>query len=112
MASLIESHIYVGIRGHVLALDGPTGTERWRTKLVGSDFVHVVSDGNRLFAAARGELFCLDGATGAILWHNKLPGMGQGLVSLLPGTALQASNDVPLTEQQRRRRAGAAAAAT
>ena len=79
MAGLIESYVYVGIKGHVLALDIATGTERWRTKLKGSDFVHVVSDGYRLLAAVRGEIFCLDGATGAVLWNNRLPGMGMGL---------------------------------
>src|SRR5688500_17868580 len=110
MASLIESYVYVGIKGHVLALDGATGTERWRTKLKGSDFVHVVSDGNRLFAAVRGELFCLDGATGAVLWHNKLAGMGYGLASVLAGAQPGATNAGPLSEQRRRQQAAAHAA--
>ena len=107
MAGLIDSHVYVGIKGHVLALDGATGTERWRTKLKGSDFVHVVSDGTRLFAAVRGELFCLDGATGAVLWHNRLAGMGHGLASVLPGSAPAASNAGPVSEQRRRQQAAA-----
>ncbi len=111
MAGLIDSYIYVGIKGHVLALDGATGTERWRTKLKGSDFVHVVSDGHRLFAAVRGELFCLDGATGAVLWNNRLPGMGHGLASVLPGGAWTETNAAPLAEHRRRQQAAGHAAA-
>ena len=111
MAGLIDSYVYVGIKGHVIALDAATGTERWRTKLKGSDFVHVVSDGNRLFAAVRGELFCLDGATGAVLWNNRLAGLGYGLASVLPGSAPAQTNAVPLSEQRRRQQAAAHAAA-
>ena len=112
MAGLIESYVYVGIKGHVMALDVATGAERWRTKLKGSDFVHVVSDGSRLFAAVRGEIFCLDGATGAVLWNNRLPGMGMGLASVLPGGAPTETNSVSLSEQRRRQEAGGRAAAT
>ena len=111
MAGLIDSYVYVGIKGHVLALDGATGTERWRTKLKGSDFVHVVSDGYRLFAAVRGELFCLDGATGAVLWNNRLSGMGYGLASVLPGSAPAPGNTAPISEQHRRQQAAGHAAA-
>ena len=111
MAGLIESYVYVGIKGHVLALDIATGTERWRTKLKGSDFVHVVSDGYRLFAAVRGEIFCLDGATGAVLWNNRLPGMGMGLASVLAGNGSVETNAAPLSEHRRRQQAGGHAAA-
>jgi methionine synthase I (cobalamin-dependent) len=111
MAGLIDSYVYVGIKGHVLALDGATGTERWRTKLKASDFVHVVSDGYRLFAAVRGELFCLDGATGAVLWNNRLSGMGYGLASVLPGSAPAQGNTAPIAEQHRRQQAAGHAAA-
>jgi outer membrane protein assembly factor BamB len=111
MAGLIDSYVYIGIKGHVLALDTATGTERWRTKLKGSDFVHVVSDGDRLFAAVRGELYCLDGATGTVLWNNRLAGLGYGLASVLPGNAPAQTNAAPLTEQRRRQQAAGHAAA-
>jgi outer membrane protein assembly factor BamB len=110
MAGLIETYVYIGIKGHVVALDIATGTERWRSKLKGGDFVNVVSDGSRIFASTQGEIFCLDGATGASLWHNKLPGMGLGLASILPGGSPDGATPSALAEQHRRARAGAAAA--
>ena len=108
MAGLIDSYVYIGIKGHVLAIDGATGTERWRTKLKGSAFVHVVSDGHRLFASAQGELFCLDGATGAILWTNRLPGMGLGLASILPAARPNVRGEALLAEMHRRAQQAAA----
>ncbi|HEX6643318.1 MAG TPA: PQQ-binding-like beta-propeller repeat protein [Gemmatimonadales bacterium] len=110
MAGLIETYVYVGIKGHVVALDSATGTERWRSKLKGGDFVNVVTDGTRIFAATQGEIFCLDGATGTPLWHNQLKGLGLGLASILPGSAPSAGPGSALAEQHRRARAGAAAA--
>ena len=110
MAGLIDSYVYIGIKGHILALDGATGTERWRTKLKGADFVHVASDGSRLFAAVRGEVYCLDGATGSVIWHNKLSGLGMGLASILPGGRPDATASAVMSEQQRRRQAAHAAA--
>ena len=92
MAGLIRDYVYVGIKGQVLAVDGTTGVERWRTRLRGSEFVTVASDGTRLYASTRGELYCLDGATGRVLWHNRLRGMGWGLASVLPCGASTASN--------------------
>jgi hypothetical protein len=103
MAGLNRDFVYVGIKGHVVALDAATGTERWRTKLKGAEFVHVTTDGSRLFGAARGEVFCLDGATGAILWNNALAGMGLGLASLLSGAA-PAGDVLPLVAASRKRK--------
>jgi outer membrane protein assembly factor BamB len=74
--------LYIGIHGAVLALDGATGQELWRTLLKGSDFVNVVLDGGDLLAATHGELFCLDPSTGSIRWRNPLKGLGWGLVSI------------------------------
>jgi outer membrane protein assembly factor BamB len=105
MAGLNRDFVYVGIRGHILALDTATGTERWRTKLKGADFVQVTSDGTRLYAVARGELFCLDGGTGAILWQNRLAGMGLGLATVMPGSVPGAA--VPPLAEAHRRRQGA-----
>lgn len=96
MAGLIRDYIYVGIKGHVLAVDSTTGAERWRTKLKSSEFVTLTSDGTRLYASARGELYCLDGATGGVLWHNQLRGLGWGMASLLAGTGPAASDQTAL----------------
>lgn len=80
--------LYVGIKGHVLALDRATGAEVWRTKLEGlrmraSDFVHLSLDDDQLYAATSGELYCLDRRTGMVRWHNQLTGLGTGLVSMV-----------------------------
>jgi outer membrane protein assembly factor BamB len=74
--------VLVGIRGRVLALEPGTGTELWRTRLKGGDFVNIVLTEDRVFAATQGEVFCLDPATGTILWHNPLKGLGTGLTSI------------------------------
>lgn len=107
--------LFVGIKGHVVALEAYDGTERWRTKLVGNDFVSVASDGDRLYAAARGEVFCLDRTTGTVLWRNGMKGLGWGLASLLPPGALTTGGETLARAQQRaeaQRRAAAAHGAT
>lgn len=99
--------VFVGICGHVLALDRATGTEVWRRKLKGSEFVGVVLDNDDLLASARGEVFRLDPATGQVLWNNPLRGMGWGLVSI--ATPATSSGAQPALAAERRRRAAAAA---
>ena len=79
--------LYLGIKGHVIAVDRATGQERWRTKLSGvrmrtSDFVYLHRDGDDLFATFSGELFCLDPRSGTVRWHNQLTGLGTGIVTL------------------------------
>lgn len=74
--------LFIGIQGHVLALDRATGEEVWRTKLKGSDFVSLVLDGSDIFASAQGRLFCLDSRSGNIRWENTLKGLGVGLLSI------------------------------
>ena len=103
MAGLNRDFVYVGIKGHVLALDCATGKELWRTKLKGAEFVHVASDGRRLFASARGEVYCLDGSTGAVLWQNRLAGMGLGIATVLPATSATRGIEPVLAAQGRRR---------
>ena len=105
MAGLNRDFVYVGIVGHVVALDVGTGTERWRTKLKGREFVNVVSDGMRLYAIARGELYCLDGSVGTILWQNKLAGMGLGLATVMPGVPAGELPSATLAQAHRRHRA-------
>lgn len=73
--------LYIGIGGHVLALDPATGEEVWRRKLQAHSFQTILRRGDRVFAGVGGELWCLDAATGEILWTNKLKGLGMGLIS-------------------------------
>jgi outer membrane protein assembly factor BamB len=102
-----QSHIvFAGIKGTVVALDRATGSELWRCRLKGSDFVNLVLDGNSLYATTKGELFCLDPATGQIRWHNRLSGLGWGLVTIATAT----SGQMPPSAEKRRRDQAAAAA--
>ena len=77
-----QGAVYIGIRGTVLALDLATGTELWRTRVKGAQFVNVALVDGGIYASARGELFALDPATGQILWTNRLKGLGMGLVTI------------------------------
>ena len=65
------------------AIDAATGSELWRTKLKGADFVTVGNDDERVYAATKGELFALEPHTGTIVWGNKLKGLGLGLTAVL-----------------------------
>ena len=70
---------YVGVHGHVLALDKRTGQEVWKTNLSGAfsaGFVSLATDGELVFAHTGGKLYCLDAKTGRICWKNDLPGLG------------------------------------
>src|SRR5512140_1476105 len=73
--------LFLGIGGHVVAIDAATGEEMWRTRLKAATFTSVWSDGTRVYAGALGEIFCLDAATGHVLWHNPLKGLGRGIVA-------------------------------
>jgi glucose dehydrogenase len=108
MTALPKSLLLSGIKGHVIALDKATGSERWRTRLKGAQFVHLVTDGNVVFASTSGEVFALDAATGTVLWNNPLKTMGLGLVSLLVEGA---RGDGLLAEESRRAQARSQAAA-
>lgn len=99
-----QGPLFIGIRGTVLALDPAIGTELWRARVKGMDFVNVALVEGGLYATARGEVFALDPTTGHVLWHNKLKGLGFGLVTVAGSD--QAS---PSAEAIRRRRARAAA---
>ena len=76
-----EQCLYIGIRGHVVAISPSDGQEIWRQKLKLASFMTVFASGDVVYAGAGGELFCLDGASGRIRWRNKLKGLGNGLVS-------------------------------
>lgn len=73
--------LYIGIGGHVVAIDRATGEERWRRKLRSSSFITIAVEAGAVYAGAQGELFCLDPKTGSILWHNRLKGLGHNLIA-------------------------------
>ena len=102
------SHVFVGIKGTVLALDRATGEEVWRRPLVGSDFVNVTLVDGDLLATARGELFALEPSTGEVRWHNPLKGLGRGLLTIAGGY----QQAVVMTEKKRRDAQAQAAAAS
>ena len=116
MARARGGQLYLGIKGHVVAVDRATGEERWRTKLAGvrmrtHDFVHLHRDGDAIFASFSGEVFCLDPKSGAVRWHNQLTGLGTGIVAMATDARSEASGPATLFEEQHRRDAAAAAAA-
>jgi outer membrane protein assembly factor BamB len=101
------THLFIGIKGTVLAIDRATGRTVWETPLQGGDFVNVVLDGGELYAATRGELYRLDPATGEVLWNNGLKGKGWGLIAI----AQAAGGNWSAIEEKRRLDAAAAASA-
>jgi outer membrane protein assembly factor BamB len=101
--------IFIGIKGTVVALDSSTGSEVWRSKLKGNDFVNVVLQDGDLYATTKGELFRLDRATGKTRWQNPLKGLGLGLITIAASSGQQA---VVMREKGQRDEAAAAAASS
>jgi outer membrane protein assembly factor BamB len=108
MTELPRDRIFVGASGHLVALEGTTGREVWRTKLRGRGFVNAGLVETRLLAATGGHLFCLDPVTGAIVWENELKGLGYGLMSL-PGSSASGVLEAAAVAAERQRRAAASA---
>jgi outer membrane protein assembly factor BamB len=85
----LQEIILIGVKHTVSAVSRADGRVLWTTKLpggVGSDFVAVACDGERVFTDCSGQLFCLDLSTGRMLWTNELRGFGYGLTSIcVPG---------------------------
>lgn len=97
--------LYIGIRGHVVALDRSSGAELWRVKLTGYGLVNVQLDDRRLYATTHGEAFCLDPRSGALLWKNQLKGLGWGLATMAAeGLEPPASNYIAIADELRRRK--------
>ena len=102
--------VYLGVKGSVVALDADSGRQLWATHLKGSSFVHVVLDGDNLYATTYGEIFCLDPRTGEGRWHNPLKGFGLGLVSI--ATQGAPAGLLALAAERRRQEEESAAAAS
>ena len=102
----MTDRLFIGIGGHVVAIQASTGQEIWRTKLRRSSFVTVLVRKDAVFGGAAGHLYCLDPATGGIRWHNGLDGLGTSLVSF--GDPVSAAAAIAAQEAA----AAAAAAAT
>src|SRR5262245_44333443 len=68
MARATRELVYIGIKGHVLALDRGTGEEVWRAHLKGSGFVNVTLERGVVLAGTHGVAFALDPVTGRTLW--------------------------------------------
>jgi len=81
--------ILIGVKHSVSAVSKANGAVLWTTKLsggLGSDFVAVACDGERVFAHSSGQLYCLELSSGRMLWTNELRGYGYGLASIcIPG---------------------------
>jgi outer membrane protein assembly factor BamB len=90
--AMLSNQLFVGIRGHAVAIDASTGEELWRTKLKGGNVATIATSGGNLYAGAGGEVFRLDPSTGEILWRNKLPGLGLGIVAFAGSEAVVAAN--------------------
>jgi outer membrane protein assembly factor BamB len=106
-----QTLIFVGIKSSVVALDAESGNAIWEMKLVGSDFVTVLWDGQALFAGNRGEVMRLDPRNGSILWHNRMKGYGMGVVSLASSRLPMQSTGVDGARAKRQHDAQQAAAA-
>ena len=104
--------VYVGINGHVVALDRANGTAVWKTHLKGSDFVNVTLDGDNLYALTHGEIFCLDPMTGDGRWQNPLKGFGTGLATVATVNSSALSQILVMAEKRRRDQQAAAAASS
>lgn len=104
--------VYIGIRGHVVALNRLTGEVVWQKSLKGQYYVQVARDQEFLYATAKGELWCLNPQDGAVIWHNNLKGMGWDLASIASDSPLLPTAEIGQSATSAIRQRQAAAAAT
>lgn len=76
----INSLLFIGISGHVKAVDKRTGEDVWQVSLpkTGFGLVNLLLEDGILYAGTVGLLFALDPMTGRTLWTHGLKGLGQG----------------------------------
>ena len=107
--------VYIGLKGHVAAIDTNDGRTLWQTKLrhgavSGHRFVSLLVEEARIFAHTHGELYCLDAETGRVLWNNPLDGLGYDIASIAVAGA--SASALPAAEYRRQKAAAAAAGAS
>jgi outer membrane protein assembly factor BamB len=73
--------LFIGLGGHVVAIDRASGEELWRCKLKRSSFVTLSMDALSIYAGSAGVLYCIDKTSGQIRWQNPLPGLGMGVIA-------------------------------
>lgn len=105
-----QEMLFLGIKGYVLALRRDSGQQLWETK-VGSGFVNVVMEGDRLYSLCQGEICCLDPLTGKQLWKNPLRGYGLGLATIAFDRGSHSSSLIAQAQQIENDRQTAAGAA-
>jgi outer membrane protein assembly factor BamB len=104
--------VYLGIKGHVVAINRLTGEMVWKKELKGQYFVQVARDQDFLFATAKGEVWCLNPQDGSVIWHNNLKGLGWDLASIASDSPLLPVSDIGTSATSAIRQRQAAAAAT
>ncbi|MDB6121069.1 MAG: hypothetical protein JWQ71_62 [Pedosphaera sp.] len=107
-----DNLVFVGIKGTAIALDRETGQIVWETHLESSGFVHLVLDGENLYATTQGEVFCLNATTGNPRWHNRLKGYGLGLASLVTPKGTNDAGALLMAEEVIRAEQAASASAS
>lgn len=91
--------LYIGIGGHVVAINTSSGEEIWRTGIKSSSYVTICVVGTEVYAGSGGELFCLSAASGELLWKNKLKGLGTGLIAFAGSEMSAASMQAAQAEE-------------
>lgn len=102
--------VYIGIKGHVIALNRLTGEIVWKTALKGQYYTQVTRDQEFLFATAKGEMWCLNPQNGQVIWHNNLKGMGWDLASIASDSPLLPVSEIGMSATSANRQRSAAAA--
>ena len=70
--------LFIGIKGHVVAINKSNGEVKWKTRLKHADVTNVLYEDGKIFAYAGGHLYKLDATTGVQEWQNPLKGLGFG----------------------------------
>ncbi len=85
----MSEHLYLAVNNTVCAINKASGDTVWTVKLksglLGSGFVSLAEDEERLFAHSQGWLHCISKKNGSQLWVNELPGLGYDLAMLTAG---------------------------
>jgi len=76
--------IFLGAKGHLIAIAREGGDELWRTRLGDAWTVLVAAEWPDLYVGLRGEVFRIDPASGDVLWKNRMKGLGYSALTLAP----------------------------